>query len=170
MPTPRGLSKASICRIIGITVVAHKPTNARCTGACMHDTQKMAVLVMCALEFEYQLAPVCGYSDSSSTYVHKRACRQLYVLETLDSQHFLKRQMFAAVPMWLTPMCVPDLCINSCAFCQISPTISKVSIELFLIGSVCCIDSATTYHTSSSLSSDAPAHSVVHSQTQCNRS
>ncbi len=33
----------------------------------MHDTQTVAVLVMCALEFEYQLALGLGNSDSSST-------------------------------------------------------------------------------------------------------
>jgi hypothetical protein len=33
----------------------------------MHDTQTMAVLLMCALEFEYQLALGLGNSDSSST-------------------------------------------------------------------------------------------------------
>jgi hypothetical protein len=33
----------------------------------MHDMQTMAVLVMCALEFEYQLALGLGNSDSSTT-------------------------------------------------------------------------------------------------------
>ncbi len=33
----------------------------------MHDTQTVAVLVMCALEFEYQLALGLGNSESSST-------------------------------------------------------------------------------------------------------
>ena len=33
----------------------------------MHDTQTVAVLVMCALEFENQLALGLGNSDSSST-------------------------------------------------------------------------------------------------------
>ncbi len=34
----------------------------------MHDTQIMAVLVMCALEFEYQLALGLGISVSRSTF------------------------------------------------------------------------------------------------------
>ncbi len=58
------------CSIIGIAIVAHirlKPTNARCGGSGMHDTQTMAVLVMCALEFENQLALGLGNSNSSST-------------------------------------------------------------------------------------------------------
>jgi hypothetical protein len=33
----------------------------------MHDKHTVAVLVMCALEFEYQLALGLGNSDSSST-------------------------------------------------------------------------------------------------------
>ncbi len=33
----------------------------------MHDAQKMAVLIMRSLEFEYQLASGLGNSDSSST-------------------------------------------------------------------------------------------------------
>jgi hypothetical protein len=37
----------------------------------MHDTQTVAVLVMCALEFEYQLALGLGNSDSSSTLANE---------------------------------------------------------------------------------------------------
>jgi hypothetical protein len=36
-------------------------------GACMHDENKMAVLIMLALEFEIQLAPGLGNSDSKPT-------------------------------------------------------------------------------------------------------
>jgi hypothetical protein len=43
------------------------PTNARRGGSGMHDTQTVAVLVMCALEFENQLALGLGNSDSRST-------------------------------------------------------------------------------------------------------
>ncbi len=56
--------------MIGIAVVSHirlKPTNARRRGSSMHDTQTVAVLVICALEFESQLALGLGNSDSSST-------------------------------------------------------------------------------------------------------
>ncbi len=42
-------------------------TNARRGGSGMHDTQTVAVLVMCALEFENQLALGLGNSDSIST-------------------------------------------------------------------------------------------------------
>ncbi len=46
----------------------------------MHDTQTVAVLVMCALEFEYQLALGLGNSDSSSTLAQEvmptHACAQ----------------------------------------------------------------------------------------------
>ncbi len=37
----------------------------------MHDTQTVAIRVMCALEFEYQLALGLGNSDSSSTTAQK---------------------------------------------------------------------------------------------------
>ncbi len=49
----------------------------------MHDTQTVAVLVMCALEFEYQLALGLGKSESSSTLAQE-VMTHMYVHETLD--------------------------------------------------------------------------------------
>jgi hypothetical protein len=58
----------------------------------MHDTQTVAVLVMCALEFEYQLAFGLGNSDSSSTLAQEvmwtHACARnfvhLYLFEEIE--------------------------------------------------------------------------------------
>jgi hypothetical protein len=50
--------------------VAHqrlKPTNAKLAGTSMQNVQKMTLMIMCALQFEYQLAPGLGNSYSSST-------------------------------------------------------------------------------------------------------
>jgi hypothetical protein len=49
----------------------------------MHDMQTVAVLVMCALEFENQLALGLGTSDSSSTLTQE-VMRHIYVHKTLD--------------------------------------------------------------------------------------
>ncbi len=46
----------------------------------MHDTQTVAVLVLCALEFENQLVLGLGNSDSSSTLAQE----DMYVHKTLD--------------------------------------------------------------------------------------
>ncbi len=37
----------------------------------MHDAKKMAVLIMCALKFEYQLTHGLGNSDSSSIFAQE---------------------------------------------------------------------------------------------------
>ncbi len=50
----------------------------------MHDTQMVAVLGMCALEFENQLALGLGNSDSSSTLAQEVMQTHMYVHETLD--------------------------------------------------------------------------------------
>ncbi len=58
----------------------------------MHHTQTVDVLVMCALEFEYQLALGLGNSDSSSTlaqevlrtHVCARNFRHLYLFKEIE--------------------------------------------------------------------------------------
>jgi hypothetical protein len=57
-----------------LSLINDTNANARRGGASMHDKQTVAVLLMCALEFEYQLAlgqvGLCN-SDSSSTLAHE---------------------------------------------------------------------------------------------------
>ncbi len=53
----------------------------------MHDTQTVAVLVMCALEFEYQLALGLGNSNSSSTLAQE-VIIQTYVCARNFGHHY----------------------------------------------------------------------------------
>ncbi len=97
----------------------------------MHDTQTVAVLVMCALqvEFEYQLALGLGDSDSSSTlaqevmltHVCARNIGHLYLFKEIDSRLF---------PIYQDCMYSPAWCMNCSALYNISSTISTVSIAL----------------------------------------
>jgi hypothetical protein len=64
----------------------------------MHETQKIAALVMRALQSSISLR-LCLVTLIPAPHPHKRSCRQMYVLETLDSHLFSKRKRSSAFPM-----------------------------------------------------------------------
>jgi hypothetical protein len=93
----------------------------------MHDTQTVAVLVMCALEFENQLALGLGISDSSSTLAQE-------VIQThASARNFGHLYRFEEIEVAAFPMCPdcmydPAWCMNCSALSHISSTISKLKL------------------------------------------